>query len=155
MLGYWNFNKLKVINRRAYYDYEILDKFEAGIVLTGPEVKSVKEGKIKLEGSFVRIINGEAFLINAHIHPYQFADNRNYQPTRTRKLLLHKKEIQSLSTKTAPSGLTLVPLSCYTKGHLIKLEVGIGKGKKKWDKREAIKKRDLKREEEIEARNKQ
>lgn len=145
---------MKVINRRAHYDYEILDKFEAGIILTGSEVKSVKQGKIKLEGSFVKLINGEAFLINAHIHPYQFADNRDFQPTRTRKLLLHKKEIQSLTTKIAPSGLTLLPLSCYTKGRIIKLEVGIGRGKKKWDKREAIKKRDLKREAERELREK-
>jgi len=145
---------MKVINRRAHYDYEILDKFEAGIILTGPEVKSVKQGKIKLEGSFVKIINSEAFLINAHIHPYQFADNRNYEPARTRKLLLHRDEIQSLSTKITPSGLTLVPLSCYTKGQIIKLEVGIGRGKKKWDKREAIKKRDLIREQKQELREK-
>lgn len=145
---------MKVINRRAYYDYEILEKFEAGIILTGSEVKSVKAGKIKLEGSFVKIINNEAFLVNSHIHPYQFADNRNYEPTRSRKLLLHKDQIQTLATKTASSGLTLVPLSCYTMGRLIKLEIGTGKGKKKWDKREAIKKRDQLREQQIELRNK-
>jgi len=145
---------MKITNRRAYYDYDILDKFEAGIILSGAEVKSVKQGKIKLEASFVKIVNGEAFLINAHIHPYQFADNRDYTPTRTRKILLHKDEIQSLLTKTAQSGLTLVPLSCYTIGRLIKLEIGIGKGKKKWDKRETIKKRDQRREQEVELRNK-
>ena len=134
---------MKITNRRAYYDYDILDKFEAGIVLSGAEVKSVKQGKIKLEGSFVKIIDGEAFLINAHIHPYQFADNRDYIPTKSRKLLLHKDEIQSLLTKTSQGKLTLVPLSCYTIGRLVKLDVGIGKGKKKWDKREAIKKLSL------------
>lgn len=144
---------MKITNRRAYYDYDILDKFEVGIILTGPEVKSVKEGKIKLEGSFVKLINNEAFLINSHIHPYKYADNRDYQPTKTRKLLLHKDEIQSLSTKLL-SGLTLVPLSCYTTGRLVKLEIGLAKGKKKWDKREAIKKHDLRREQEIELRDK-
>lgn len=123
-------------------------------MLSGPEVKSIKLGRIKLEASYAKIINEEAFLVNAHIHPYQFANNKDYEPVRSRKLLLHKNQIQSLTTKIAQSGLTLVPLSCYTIGRLVKLEIGIGKGKKKWDKREAIKKKDMNREQEQELRGK-
>jgi SsrA-binding protein len=137
---------MKVINRKAHYNYQILQKFEAGIVLTGPEVKSVKEGKIKLDDAFVKIINNELWLINAHIHPYMFSDNRNYNPTATRKLLIHKKELISLQNKIDGRNLALVPISCYNKGSRIKLEVGIGKGKKQWEKREKIKQRDIQRE---------
>ncbi|MCX6817077.1 MAG: SsrA-binding protein SmpB [Candidatus Beckwithbacteria bacterium] len=137
----------KVINRKARYDYELGERVEAGVVLTGAEVKSVKEGKISLNESFARIDqNGEAWLVNAHIHPYKFADNTNYEPTRSRKLLLKKNEILSLVKKMENKNLTLIPTAAYTKKNRIKIELAMGKGKKKWDKREAIKKRDLDRE---------
>ena len=136
----------KIINRRASFDYEILEKFEAGISLTGPEVKSVRNGHIKLEEAFVQIRDGEAWLFNSHIHPYAFADNRTYDPVRNRKLLLHQNELLKLSQQTHEKNLTIVPLSCYTTSNRIKLEIALAKGKKKYDKREAIKKKDLQRE---------
>lgn len=133
-------------NRRARYDYQLFEKIEAGIVLTGPEVKSVKQGKMSLEEAFVKITDSEAFLYNAHVHPYPFADNRDYDPRRTRKLLLHKKELISLSSKMKQRNLTLVPVSCYTKRGRIKLKIALAKGKKKYEKREAKKRRDIERE---------
>ena len=143
---FWFF-PVKIINRKARYNYEFLEKFEAGIVLTGAEVKSVKKGQIRLDEAFVRIDpNGEVWLTNVHIHPYEFADNKNYQPTRSRKLLLHKKEILSLAKKMEGRNLTMVPVSCYTKRGVIKLELALAKGKKKWEKKEKIKKRDIERE---------
>jgi len=143
---------MKIVNRRAYHDYHLLEKFEAGIELTGPEVKSVKNGRMSLAGAFVRIKDDQAFLVNAHISPYEFADARNYEPTRTRRLLLHKKEIISLETKIRTKRLTLVPLSCYTKGPWIKLKIALAKGKKKYEKKEAKKRQDLEREMERELR---
>mgnify|MGYP001135103580 CR=1 FL=1 len=138
---------MKVINRKAKFNYDFLEKFEAGIVLTGAEVKSVKKGQIRLDEAFVRIDpNGEVWLTNTHIHPYELADNRNYQPTRSRKLLLHKKEILSLAKKMEGRNLSIVPTSCYTKKGMVKLELALAKGKKKWEKKEKIKKRDLERE---------
>lgn len=137
---------MKVLNRRASHDYQLLEKFEAGIALSGPEVKSVREGKISLEGSFARIAGGEAWLFNCHIHPYRFADTRDLDPTRPRKILLHKKEIISLESKMRQKRLTLVPLACYTKGRLIKLELALGRGKKEFEKREAKKRQDIERE---------
>lgn len=138
-----------------FFDYNILEKFEAGIHLTGAEVKSVKGGHMSLDGAFVRIIGSEAYLVNAQIFPYPNARTENYEPRRTRKLLLHKKEIIALKTKTEQSGLTLVPISCYTTSHrrevvvgqshasnkagLVKLEIAIARGKKKFEKREALK----------------
>jgi len=135
---------MRVLNRRAFHDFHLLEKLEAGIHLTGPEVKSVKGGHMSLAGAFVRIIGSEAYLVNAQIHPYPHARLENYDPKRTRKLLLHKKEIIALKSKLA-SGLTLVPLSCYTKQGLVKLELALARGKKKYEKREAIKRRDLER----------
>jgi len=137
---------MKVVNRKARYNYEILEKIEAGIVLSGPEVKSIKEGRIKLDDAFVKYLNGELWLVNAHIHPYKFADVRNYEPARSRKLLFHRQEILSLQKKIEGRNLTLVPLTCYNKGPKIKLDIGIGRGKKHWEKREKIKKRDLNKE---------
>jgi len=137
---------MRIINRRARYDYHLLEKVEVGIVLTGAEVKSVKENKIKLEESFVRLRDDGPWLVNAHIPPYRHARNKDYKPTRSRRLLLHKKEILSLAKKIEGKGLTLVPVSCYTKKGKIKLEIALARGKKKWDKREAIKRRDLERE---------
>lgn len=134
-------------NKKALYDYEILEKFEAGIVLAGHEVKSIKTGHINLKGSYVTIKAGEVWLINAHISKYKMAGKLlDYEPTRPRKLLLHKKEIKRLTGKLSEKGLTLIPLSVYTKRNQIKVEFGIGKGKKKVDKRESIKKREINRE---------
>lgn len=137
---------MKITNKRAFYDYVITDRFEAGINLNGAEVKAVKMEHADLSGSYVRIMGSEAYLINAKIFPYEFARPDGYDETRTRKLLLHKSEIISLKSKTAGANLTLVPISFYDKHGLIKLEVGIGKGKKKFDKKEAKKKADLDRE---------
>jgi len=134
-------------NKRAYFDYEILEKYEAGIELFGFEVKSIKTGHISFKGSFVVIKNNEVYLLNAFIPPYQPKNTpKDYEPSRTRKLLLRKNEIKTLIGKSKQKGLTLVPVGVYTKRGLIKLEIGIGKGKKKFDKREKIKKREAKRE---------
>ena len=141
---------MKITNRRAFYDYLITDRFEAGINLAGAEVKAIKMGHADLTGSYVRIIGSEAYLINAKIFPYEYARPENYDEKRTRKLLLHKKEIISLKGKTGGASLTLVPISLYDKGGLIKLEVGVGRGKRKFDKKEAKKRADLNREIELE-----
>ncbi len=134
-------------NDKAYFNYEFLDKFEAGIALIGTEVKSIRQGKVSIKGSYVVINDGEAYLVGANIPPYQPKNAPpNYNPERSRKLLLEKKEIDSLIGKSKESGIALVPLKFYAKNDKIKLEFGIGKGKKKFDKREAIKKRDIKRE---------
>ena len=136
---------MKITNRKAFYDYEILDRFEAGINLYGQEVKAVRLGQADITGSFVRIIGNEAYLVNAKIFPYQNARTEDYDERRTRKLLLHKSEIIALKSKTDGSNLSLVPVSLYFKHGFVKLEVALGKGKKKYEKREAIKKRDIKR----------
>ncbi len=135
-------------NKRAYFDYEILETFEAGIVLSGPEVKAVKGGIVNLTGSYVNIDKaGIVWLTNMHIGPYPPAAGvqQNYNPTQPRKLLLRKKEIASLLGKSRIKGLTAIPLKVYTKGGLIKIEIGLCRGKKKWDKRETIKKREVER----------
>lgn len=133
-------------NPRAKFDYHILETFEAGIVLFGQEVKSVKKRQMSLKGAYVTIRNKEAQLINALISPYQPKNTpTDYEPLRTRKLLLHKKEIRSLIGKIKQKGLTLVPLRIYTKHNRIKLEFGLGQGKRKIDKREKIKKREAQR----------
>lgn len=137
---------MRIINRKAKFNYQILETIEAGIVLTGAEAKSAKTNKIKLDDSHVRLTENGAELINAHIAPYKYADNRNYQPQRTRQLLLHKQELLSLAKKMEGKSLTLVPTAYYLKNGRIKLEIGLARGKKKWDKREAIKRRDLDRE---------
>lgn len=136
---------MKVVNRKARYEYEILEKYEAGIKLKGHEVKSIKEGRIKLEGSYVKIIDNEAYLINAHIPLYQYAVDPDYEPSRSRKLLLHKKEILNLKDNVKEKNLTIVPLACYTLKRNIKVRIGLARGKKKWDKRRKIKERELQR----------
>lgn len=134
-------------NKRAYFDYEILEKYEAGIVLSGQEVKSVKNGRINLGGSYVIIQDNQAWLLNTDIPAYQPKNApASYDPKHTRKLLLHKSEISGLIGKTKEKGLTLLPLKVYTKGQKIKIEIGLGKSKKKSDKRETIKKREAERE---------
>ncbi len=137
---------MRVSNKRARHDYQLSDKFETGMVLTGAEVKSVLEGKIHLEEAYAKIIQSELFLINCHIHPYRFADTKNIDPRRTRKLLVHKKELVSLASKIKQKNLTLIPVSCYTKGRKIKLKLALAKAKKKFEKREAKKRKDLDRE---------
>ena len=136
----------KIINRKAYFDFRILETLEAGILLTGPEVKSIKSGRLKLDGAHVRIINSEAYLVNADIPLYESAHVESYDADRTRKLLLRKKQLISLDTKLRQKKLTIVPISCYTTRNLIKIEIGLGQRKKSTDKREEIKKRDLARE---------
>lgn len=145
---------MKITNRKATYDYEILDRFEAGVHLSGHEVKSLRGGHAKLEGSYVRIIGLEPYLVGAEIYPYQFARIEGYDPKRTRKLLFHKKEIIGLKTKLESANLTLVPMSWYTRGPLIKLEVGLARGKKEYQKREAKRREDQRRELEVEFRGK-
>ena len=133
-------------NPKAGFDYEILETIEAGIVLLGHEVKSIKTGKVSIKGSYVRILNEEAFLIGAVISPYQAVNTpKSYDPQRSRKLLLSRSEISKLIGTSQSSGLTLVPLKLYDKKGLIKLLVGIARGKKKYDKRETIKKKDVAR----------
>ena len=133
-------------NSRAYFDYEILETIEAGVVLEGHEVKAIKTGKASIKGSYVKILNNEPFLIGATISPYQPANTpKNYDPQRSHKLLLSKKEIYKLIGLSQSQGLTIVPLKFYNKKSKIKLLVGVAKGKKKHDKRETIKKKDVAR----------
>ena len=131
------------VNKRAHFDYEILEKYEAGLALSGHEVKSVKTGHVSLKESFVTIHGHELYLTNAHIPLYAHAGKvANYDPARPRKLLVHRNELKRLIGQARTEGLTLVPIRMYTKRRLIKLEFGLGKGKKKFDKREKIKKRE-------------
>lgn len=130
-------------NKHAYFNYQVLEELEAGIILSGSEVKSVKAGQIILKGSYATLQINELWLINAHISPYQLSSSQQkYQPDQPRKLLLHKKELSSLIGKLKTKGLTLMPLSVYTKGSLIKIKIGVCRGKKAHDKREIIKKRE-------------
>lgn len=134
-------------NKKARFDYEILEKFQAGVVLTGPEVKSIRNGQINLTGSYVTFHGSKAFLLNAHVSKYKFAGEQpDYEPTRSRPLLLKKREINYLRSKSEERGLTIVPLAVYSKNRLIKLEIAVARGKQRFDKRETIKKRDLDRE---------
>ncbi len=141
---------MKITNKKAFYDYEIHERFESGINLNGPEVKAIKMGKADLTGSFVKIIGSELYLVNAKIYPYEFARSEGYDERRTRKLLMHKKEIIALKSRTEGSSLSIVPISLYVKAHLIKLELALGKGKKQYEKKESLKKKDIEREIEVE-----
>jgi SsrA-binding protein len=123
-------------NRQAFHEYSILDKYEAGAVLQGTEVKSIMAGRIQLKDSYVAIKDDEVWLINAHISPYSHGNRQNHDPLRTRKLLLHKKEIEKLERETTQKGMTLVVTSIYWKNGRIKFEIGVAKGKKLYDKRE-------------------
>jgi SsrA-binding protein len=134
-------------NRKARFNYEILEKYETGIELLGTEVKSVRDGQMSLEGAFVIVRGGEAFLINANIPPFQPKNApKDYDPLRNRKILLTKKEITELAGSEKNKSLTIVPISVYNKNRKIKVEIALVKGKKKFDKRETIKKRDTDRE---------
>lgn len=132
-------------NKKAFFDYEVLEKYEAGIVLTGAEVKSCRLGRINLKGSYVKSDGFALFVEKLHIGPYQQNNQKDYNPLRKRKLILKEKELNRISAKLNEKGLTVAPLSVYLKNNLIKVEVGLCKGKKKHDKREAMKKKDLNR----------
>ena len=139
---------IKVIteNRKAFHDYFIEEKYEAGIVLSGTEVKSLRAGKINLKDSYCTIKDGEIFLVGVNISPYDHGNRFNLDPMRSRKLLMHKNEIIKLYSTIKQDGLTLVPTKCYFKDSKVKVEVGLARGKKNYDKREAIKKKDMDRE---------
>jgi len=138
--------KVIATNRKAYHDYHILEKYEAGMSLVGTEVKSLREGRANLKDSYALIKDGEAFLFNCHISPYSHGNIQNHDPLRTRKLLLHTKEIDKLWGKTAQQGFTLVPLKIYFKNGKAKVEIGVAKGKKQYEKRASIKEKEAKRE---------
>jgi SsrA-binding protein len=133
-------------NKKAYHEYFIEEKFEAGMVLTGTEVKSIRMGKANLNDSFALVRSGEAFLNNLHISPYDFGNRENHDPDRMRKLLLHKKEITKLFSRIREQGYSLVPLRLYFKNGLVKVEMGLAKGKKLYDKRQDLKQKDQKLE---------
>ena len=137
---------MRITNKKAIFDYQLQDRFEAGINLFGHEVKSIRLGKADLSGSFVRIVGSEAYLVNAKVFSYQPGQVDGYDDRRTRKLLLHKNEIIALKSKTEGANLSLVPVSLYLKHGFVKLEVALGKGKKKYEKRESVKKKDLQRD---------
>lgn len=133
-------------NRKAYHDYHIEEKAEAGIALLGTEVKSLREGKGNLKDSYVLAKDSELFLINCHISPYSHGNITNHEPLRTRKLLLHKKEIERFKGQVAQKGYSLIPLKIYFKGSFAKVEIGLAKGKRQYEKRDAIKKKEANRE---------
>jgi len=139
-------NKIVASNRKAHHEYLILEQFETGIVLTGSEIKSIRAGQMSIKEAYVRVDGREAWLIEAHIAPYDPASRMNHDPKRPRKLLLHKKEILHLWSEVRQKTLTIVPLQVYLKDGRAKLEIAIAKGKKNYDKREAIAKRDTERE---------
>ena len=138
--------KLICNNKKAYHDYIIEQKFEAGLVLTGTEVKSLRQGKANLNDAFAQVKAEEAFLNNLHISPYEFGNRENHDPDRMRKLLLHKKEIVKLFSNIREQGYTVIPLRLYFKNGLVKVELGLAKGKKLFDKREDLKKKDHQRD---------
>lgn len=139
---------MKVIsqNRKAYHDYHIEETVESGIALLGTEVKSLREGRANLKDSYVILKSGEAFLLNCHISPYSHGNIMNHEPIRTRKLLMHRKEIDRLRGKVEGKGYTLIPLKLYFKDSFVKVEIGLARGKKLFEKRDTIKEREAKRE---------
>jgi SsrA-binding protein len=148
-------DKVIATNRKAYHDYEILETHEAGIVLRGTEVKSLRESQVNFKDCYAAVDNGEAWLIGCYISPYHHGTDANHDPERRRKLLLHKKEIQRLLGKVAERGLTMIPLRLYFKGGRAKCELGLARGKKLHDKRASIREREAKREMAKEARARQ
>jgi SsrA-binding protein len=138
--------KVVATNKKAFHDFFILEKLEAGIVLVGTEVKAIREGRLNLKDSYALIRAGEAFLINCHISPYSHGNRENHDPTRSRKLLLHLKEISKLIGKTQEKGLTVVPLRVYLKRGRIKVELGVARGKKLYDKRETERRKEADQE---------
>lgn len=146
---------MRIVNKKALHNYHILEHLEAGVVLSGAEVKSIRSGRVDLGESYVRILNGEAFLVNVNIPRYNQAADKEYDATHSRKLLLHKDQINSLIGKTSGKGATLVPVSLYEKNNRFKVEVGLAKSKKEFDKRKIIKERDHERRVEQELRGKE
>ena len=138
--------RLLADNRKAHHDYHILGTYEAGIVLLGTEVKSIREGRVNLRDSFARVEGSEVFIYNVHVSPYSHRGYADHEPTRRRKLLLHKGEIRRLIGKTVERGMTLVPVRMYLKNGRVKVVVGVAKGKKTYDKRETIRRREAERE---------
>jgi SsrA-binding protein len=135
-----------LVNRAAFHEYHILDKYEAGVALQGTEVKSVMSGRIQLKESYVGVKDNEVWLFNAHISPYSHGNRANHEPLRTRKLLLHRREIEKLERETTQKGMTLVVTRIYLKNGRIKFEIGVARGKKLYDKRETLKSRTIERE---------
>lgn len=146
---------MRILNKKALHNYHILERIEAGIVLSGGEVKSIRAGRLDLGESHVRVLNGEAFLINANIPLYMQASDKEYDAQKSRKLLLHKDQINSLIGKTSGKSVTLVPVSIYEKNNRFKVEIGLAKSKKEFDKRKIIKERDHIRRVEQELRGKE
>ncbi|OGE37850.1 SsrA-binding protein [Candidatus Daviesbacteria bacterium RIFCSPLOWO2_01_FULL_39_12] len=146
---------MRLVNKKALYNYHILEKIEAGIVLSGAEVKSIRAGRIDLGESYVRILNGEAYLVNANIPKFQQSGEKDYDATKSRKLLLHKDQIDSLLGKVSGKATTLVPVAIYEKNNRFKVEVGLAKSKKEFDKRKILKERDHARRVEQELRGKE
>lgn len=138
--------KLIAQNKKARHDYTIIDTIEAGMVLQGTEIKSIRNGRINLKDGFARVRNGEVYLLNVHISPYEQGNIFNHDPLRTRKLLMHKKQIDRLIGETKNTGVTLVPLKVYLKNGYAKVLIGLAKGKKQYDKREDLKRKDIDRE---------
>ena len=141
-----NTNNNLAQNKKAFHDYDILEKFECGIVLVGSEVKSVKAGKVSLKESYARFYDDELWVVGMHIAEFIEANIFNHETTRKRKLLLHKKELKRLAVKLQNTGLTIIPLRVYRKMHLIKVEIGLCKGRREFEKRDVIKEREVKRE---------
>jgi SsrA-binding protein len=139
-------NRALASNRQAFFNYEILDRCEAGLVLTGTEIKSIRAGRVDLRDCYARVQDGEMWLVNAYIAPYQSASYYNHDPRRSRKLLLHRDEIAKFSGEAAEKGLTIVALRIYIKNHVAKVELALAKGKRQYDKRRAIMERDMDRE---------
>ena len=146
-------NKVLAQNRKANHDYTILDTIEAGLVLTGTEIKSVRQARMNLKDGYCSFKNGEVFLVGVHISPFEQGNIFNHDPLRTRQLLLHKKQIQMLEQEVRQAGNTVVPLKVYIKNGVAKLLIGIAKGKKNYDKREALKQKDIKRDVQRELKN--
>jgi len=141
--------KVIVNNRHAFYEYYIVDTYEAGIALKGTEVKSIMAGKIQLKESYVSVKEDEVWLLNAHVSPYTHGNQQNHDPIRTRKLLLHRREIKKLKKETSQKGMTLVVTKVYWKNGRIKFEIGVAKGKKLYDKRETIKRKTIEKETQV------
>lgn len=141
-------SSIKIVskNKKAFHDYEIIDSYEAGLVLLGTEVKAVRENKVSMVDSYARFLQNELWLIGLHISPFSKSDTVNHEPLRDRKLLLNKQELKKILRQVNEKGVTLIPLKVYLKRHLVKVEIGLARGKRKYDKRAAIAERDMKRE---------
>lgn len=133
-------------NKKAFFDYDIIERYEAGIILSGAEVKSIRAGRVQLKGSFVQLIQKQLVVVNMHVSPYKFAPDASYNPTHTRVLLLKKKEIDGVCATLGQKGLTVIPLEIYFKGNLIKVLIGVCRGRKQHDKRQVLRERTVQRE---------